>query len=112
MSHEADVLRQLLNNGSLDEHGDTVTGIAQRAVDQGFENLSDRQKAVLQPYLTQACAGVEDPGGHHNDCNVILEGRALAAALEQEGYYGAVLCEDCVNETEQYEQEWERIRGE
>ncbi|QXH55127.1 hypothetical protein [Pseudomonas maumuensis] len=112
MSHEVDVLRQLINNGSLDEQEAMVRGIAQLAVDQGFENLSDRQQAVLQPHLTQACAGVEDPGGYHNDCNVILEGRALAVALEQEGYYGAVLCEDCVNETEQYAQEWERIKRE
>lgn len=112
MSDEVDVLRQRLSNGSLDEFDTMVKGIAQLAVDQGFDNLTARQQAVLGPHLTQKCAGVTDPGGHHNDCNVVLEGKKLAAALEQEGYYGSVLCEDCINESEQYNREWERIQAE
>ncbi len=112
MSDEVDVLRQRLSNGSLDECDAMVRGIAQLAMDQGFNNLTARQQAVLRPHLTQECAGVTNPGGHHNDCNVLLKGKKLAAALEQECYYGDALCEDCINETEQYRREWERIEAE
>lgn len=112
MSDEVDVLQQLLHNGSLDELDHKVKGIAQLAVDRGFDHLTARQQAVLQPYLTQVCAGVTDPGGHHNDCSVALEGKKLAVALEQEGYYGSVLCEDCIGESEQYDRDWERIQAE
>lgn len=100
MGDEVDVLRQLLSNGSLDELDPMVKGIAQLAMSQGFDHLTARQQAVLQPHLTQVCAGVTDPGGHHNDCNAALEGKKLAVALEQEGYYGSVLCEDCIDESE------------
>lgn len=47
MSDEVDVLRQRLSNGSLDECDAMVRGIAQLAMDQGFNNLTARQQAVL-----------------------------------------------------------------
>lgn len=112
MSDETDVLQQLINNGSLDDLDSMVKGIAQLAVDQGFDKLTPRQQAVLQSHLTQDCSGVTDPGGYHNECSAVLEGQKLAKALEQEGYYGALLCEDCIDESEQYDREWERIQAE
>lgn len=112
MSDEVDVLQQLLKNGSLDQLDTKVKGIALLAVDRGYDHLTNLQQVVLRPHLTQNCSGVTNPGGHHNHCNVVLEGKDLAAALEHEGYYGRILCEDCVNETGQYQREWERIDAE
>lgn len=112
MSDEQKVQKALLNNGSLDNEEQKVRGVAQRAVDKGYHDLSDGQKALLTPWLTRACDGVTDPGGYYNDCQTLLEGEALASALETEAYYGGVLCEDCVNESEQYAREWDRIQAE
>lgn len=112
MSEETEVLEELLKNGEFDQLDNKVSGIAKLAIDKGFNTLSAAQKAVLEPHLQRECEGVEDPGGHHNECQAVLEGKELAKALERAGYYGCVLCENCVNETEHYEQEWDRIRGE
>jgi hypothetical protein len=112
MSDEQKVLEALHKNGSLDNEEQKVRGIAQLAVDNGYDNLSPLQKNVLSHLLTRACDGVTNPGDHHNECQVVLEGEALVAALESEAYYGGALCENCVNESEQYTREWERIQAE
>jgi hypothetical protein len=112
MSDEIEVLKQLLDKGHLDNEDAKVSGIAKLAVDKGFDHLSALQKAVITPHLTRACEGVTNPGGHHNECQVVLEGKDLATALEQEGYYGSALCENCINETEQYSNEWDRLEKE
>lgn len=112
MSDEQKVLGALLRNGSLDNEEVKVKGIARLAVDKGYDHLTPLQKDVIVPFLTRDCDGVNNPGGHHNDCQVELEGAALAAALENEAYYDGVLCENCVNESEQYAREWERIQAE
>lgn len=112
MSDEQKVLEALQKNGSLDNEEDKVRGIAQLAVDKGYSHLSALQKNVVAPFLSRVCDGVTDPGDYHNDCKVVLEGKAYVAALENEAYYDGVLCEDCVNESEQYAQEWERIQAE
>lgn len=112
MSEEILVLEQLVRNGDFDQLDGKVSGIAKLAIDKGFDSLSAAQKVVLKPHLHRECEGVEDPGGHHNECQVTLEGKDLALALEQAGYYGSVLCENCVSETERYSQEWDRIQRE
>lgn len=112
MSEEIEVLKQLLEKGHLDNEDAKVSGIAKLAVDKGFDHLSSLQKAVIAPHLTKECEGVTDPGGHHNECQVVLEGQELTTALEQEGYYGCTLCENCINESEQYSNEWDRIKRE
>lgn len=109
MSDEQEVLKALLKYGCLDNEEQKVKGIAQLAVDQGYEHLSPLQRNVVVPFLTRNCEGVTNPGGHHNDCHVVLEGEALVAALD---YHDGVLCEDCINENEQYAREWERIQAE
>lgn len=112
MSVEQKVLEVLIKNGSLDDEDQKVRGIAQLAVDKGFDQLSGAQQSVLQPFLSRTCDGVEDPGGYHNDCKVTLEGTALVEALSNESYYDGALCENCVNEANQYSNEWERIQAE
>jgi len=106
---EVKALEKLLETGSLDNEDAKVRGIAQLAVDKGFDHLSEPQKKVLRPHLTKSCEGVTDPGGYHNDCQAELEGNELAAALESQAYYGSLLCEKCIDESEQYAREWERI---
>ncbi|NKI46419.1 hypothetical protein HFV06_08780 [Pseudomonas fluorescens] len=112
MSEEVKVLAQLLKNGSFDNEDAKVGGIAQLALDKGYDHLTEPQKSVLKSYLTKHCEGVTNPGGHHNECLVVLDGAELATAIENEGYYGAILCENCINETEQYSREWDRIKAE
>ncbi|MCD1645754.1 hypothetical protein [Marinobacter adhaerens] len=112
MSDEQKVLKALLNTGSLDNEEQKVQGIAQLAVDKGFDHLSNAQRGVIAPWLTRVCDGVTNPGGHHNNCHTLLEGESLASAIESEAYYGGVLCESCVDESEQYSREWDRIQAE
>ena len=112
MSVEQQVLEVLIKNVSLDDEDQKVRGIAQLAVDKGYEQLSALQQKVVQPFLSRPCDGVENPGGYHNECAVTLEGKALVEALNNEAYYDAALCEDCVNEAEQYASEWARIQAE
>jgi hypothetical protein len=112
MGEEIEVLEQLLDKGYLDNEDAKVSGIAKLAMDKGFDQLSTLQKAVIAPHLQKACEGVTDPGGYHNECQVVLDGKELATALEQGAYYGSVLCENCINETEQYSSEWDRIKRE
>ncbi|MBA1295940.1 hypothetical protein G7025_21465 [Pseudomonas lurida] len=106
---EVKVLEKLLESGSLDNEDAKVRGIAQLAVGNGFDHLSELQKIVLKPYLNQSCDGVTDPGGYHNECQENLQGDELAAALGSQAYYGSLLCEKCIDEKEQYDREWERI---
>jgi len=109
MSDEVKVLERLLENGSLDDQDARVRGIAQLAVDNGFETLTDPQKNVLWPHLAMTCEGVTDPGGHHKDCQADLEGAELVAALTAQAWNGSLLCEQCTDEKEQYAREWDRI---
>jgi len=112
MSVNIEVLEQLLDKGELENEDAKVSGIAKLAIDKGFDHLTTAQQAVLAPFLQRLCGGVKDPGGHHNECRTVLEGKELATALEQSGYYGEALCEDCINESEQYSNEWDRINRE
>lgn len=95
-----------------DKKPDFISGLAQKAVDEGFEALSAKQQAILEPHLTQACDGVTEPGGYHNNCEAVLEGEELLTAYESQGYYDALLCQDCIDEKEEYDRQWERISRE
>ncbi|WP_223452279.1 MULTISPECIES: hypothetical protein [unclassified Pseudomonas] len=112
MSIEQEVLKVLIKHGGFDDEDQKVRGIAQLAIDKGYEHLSVAQQKVVQPFLSRKCDGVEDPGGYHNQCAFTLEGAALVEALSNEAYYDGALCEDCVNEATQYANEWERIQAE
>ncbi|WJZ48853.1 hypothetical protein [Halomonas phage vB_HmeY_H4907] len=73
-------------------------GIARRAVEMGFNTLSPKQKAVLQPYLYEYCSGVTDPGGHHNNCSAKLEGEDLLEAYERCDDPEILICNSCYSE--------------
>ncbi|MEP8557343.1 hypothetical protein ABKW12_20780 [Enterobacter hormaechei] len=111
MSTES-LLDAMLKHDRFHNQNAMVPGIAQRAVDNGYDSLTEKQQAVLYPFLTEKCDGVTNPGGHHNDCQVILEGDDLESAIENEMYYGGLLCPSCVDEKEHYKAEWERIQRE
>lgn len=112
MSVEQKVLEVLLENGSLDNEDAKVLGIAKLAIGKGYDHLTVPQKYVVDPFLSRDCDGVTDPGGYQNGCQVTLEGADLVKALKNEAYYGVALCESCIDESEQYSREWERIQAE
>ncbi len=112
MTIERDILEALLNHDLLQSDDAKVLGIARLAVDTDFDQLTDRQKYVLHPFLTAKCDGVEDPGGYHNRCQKTLEEQELLEAITNYGDYGSMLCERCRNEQDNYTYEWERIRAE
>lgn len=94
MAIEDEVLQRLLARDAF-EGLNPAEGIARRGRDMGYSSLSDAQKRVINPHMTLPCEGVEDPGGHHNECTKQLVGAELVQAIDDEGYYDALLCEDC-----------------
>lgn len=90
-----------------------VGGIAQRAIDYGFDTLSEAQKDVLEPFLEMECSGSTDPGGYHNGCEKMISGDDLVEAIElsEDGLEG-IQCEDCRADDSYYQHQWERIEKE
>ncbi|EKT6267682.1 hypothetical protein [Enterobacter roggenkampii] len=109
MSTES-LLNTMLEHDRFHGQDAMVAGIAQRAVNNGYESLTPRQKAVLVPFLTKPCDGVTDPGGYHNDCQHVLEGDDLENAIQNDMYYGGLLCPSCVDEKEEHRRQWENIQ--
>ena len=111
MSNES-LIQTMLDHDAFAQEEQMVSGIARRAVDQGFDTLSPAQKRVLEPFMSHPCDGVEDPGGYHNECQNVLAGEQLETAYENRNYYDAMLCSQCVDELEEYQRQWDRIRDE
>ncbi|WP_343463490.1 hypothetical protein [Pantoea sp.] len=111
MSNES-LLKTMLDHDVFVMEDKKVPGIAQLAVDKGYDTLSAAQKHVLSPFMSHGCDGVENPGGHHNDCENVLTGSELESAYENRNYYDAMLCPQCVDELEEYRRQWERISRE
>ena len=107
------VLRVLVDHGAFDNEESKVSGIAQLAIDRGYESLSVLQKRVLEPFLTMSCTGTTDPGGHHNDCEQTLSGEDLIDAIElsDDGLEG-MKCDSCRSDDDFYQHQWERIEQE
>lgn len=112
MTIEQEIFAALIAHDAFHDEDQMVQGIAQRAVDHGFETLSARQQAVVSPFLERACEGVKNPGGHHNECRNVIEGKDLVNATENSGYFGGWLCENCRNESDGYENERARFMAE
>lgn len=109
MSEVESLLSTMLSHDAFHNEDAKVSGIAQLAVDKGFDTLSPLQKRVLNPFLTHQCAGINDPGGHHNGCQKIINGSELKEAYELQGYYGELLCLDCREESDGYDIEREKF---
>ncbi|MGR1251995.1 hypothetical protein [Aeromonas veronii] len=88
-----DILSHQLSVDAFHDQDAKVSGIARRAVDLGFDQLSPAQQRVLNPFLSQQCSGYTDPA-EHNDCEVVLEGELLLEAYE-ESQSDYVQCEHC-----------------
>lgn len=111
MEIEQKILKAMLDVDHFHNEDGIVTGIASRAIDKGYASLSEKQRAVLGPFLEQACEGIKDPGGHHNHCTATVTGDELLRSIEQSPYYDALLCDDCRQVKADYENEWERIKA-
>jgi hypothetical protein len=112
MATEREVLEALIKNDIFHDEDETVHEIAKKAIDISFNTLSDHEKDVLEPFMTIECPGVVNPGGHHNNCQTVLDDEELIAAVQQHSNYGAIICESCRNESDDYRRTWERIQAE
>ena len=113
MGVEEKILGQQLARGVFDSATFAGTeGIAKRAVEHGFSSLSPKQKAVLEPYLSRLCSGVTNPGGHHNECAVELEGEALMEAYQRCVDTDSLTCDGCNSEEGYYAHQWDKISKE
>lgn len=95
MAIEEKILAEQLSQHAFDEMESKVSGIAERAVKEGWETLSPAQKRVLTPHLSNPCEGYTDPGGHRNECHVVLQDDSLLEAWNNNPQYDSLLCESC-----------------
>jgi hypothetical protein len=98
MAVEEEILSRQLEQDIFHNEDSKVSGIAKLAIDKGFASLSPAQKSILQPFLSQPCEGVTDPGDYHNDCQVVLEGEELRDAYDNTYQYDGLLCQSCIDE--------------
>ncbi|AJJ23891.1 hypothetical protein [Yersinia enterocolitica] len=95
MGIEELLLETLIKNDVFHNEDKKVSGIAKRAVDQGYSSLSEAQKSVIKPFMKHGCEGYTDPSGHHNDCTRVLIGAELNEAYDHTFEHGGIVCEDC-----------------
>ncbi len=103
------ILHHQITHGIFDNAAQMVQGIAQLAVDKGFTSLSEKQRAVIEPFLTQHCSGVTDPGAHHHDCGRALTGEALLTAYEESEDSENLECESCRSEKGYYAHQRDKL---
>lgn len=103
------ILHHQITHGIFEQEAQKVQGIAQLAVDKGYSSLTVKQRTVIDPFLTQHCSGVTDPGGHHNDCGQPLTGEALLDAYQQSDDNESLECESCRSESSYYAHQWEKL---
>ncbi|MCD9507943.1 hypothetical protein [Photobacterium phosphoreum] len=104
------LLRTLKDYGAFDNEEQKVSGIAQLAIDNGFDNLSKLQQKVLAPFIEMACTGSTNPGGHHNNCDNIISGTDLVDAIElsDDGLDG-IQCDNCRSDDGYYQHQQDRL---
>ena len=113
MRIEEKIFKIQLEKGVFDSAKvDFAAGLAKLAIDKGYDSLSSKQKTILEPYLSAKCSGVTDPGGYHNDCDVLLEGNDLLEAYQLSDDSETLMCETCRDEKAQYAHEWQKILDE
>ncbi|MCB8889910.1 hypothetical protein [Vreelandella malpeensis] len=113
MGTDENILKHQLDHGIFDNaqfHG--TEGIARKAIDEGISTLSPRQRSVLDPYLSNHCSGVTDPGGHHNGCSKGLKGEELLEAYLRSEDSEFLLCESCESDKGYHAHQWDRISRE
>jgi len=112
MTIEAEILKALIEHDHFNDEGSMAEGIARRAIDKGYDSLTAKQQAVLDPHLKMSCPGVSDPGENHNECPRLIDGAELLSAIQASSYYGEILCEHCREESDAYTAHWQRIQAE
>mgnify|MGYP005861348325 CR=1 FL=1 len=113
MGIEEGILEYQLSHGVFENASFAGTeGIAKLAVEKGFNTLSPKQKAILEPYLTVSCSGYTDPGGNFNACSVELQGQELLDAYQQSDDAESIICDSCNSEVGYFEHQWNKISEE
>lgn len=111
MTTEA-LLRKLIEVDKFNKAPPMVAGIAQRAIDFGYNQLSKKQQEVLTPFLSEQCSGSTDPGGYHNGCQAILIEADLLEAYDLADNSDCIQCESCRQDDGYYAHQWEKIKRE
>jgi hypothetical protein len=106
------ILENLLGRDAFHAEEKKVSGIAQKAVSQGYHSLTVPQLAVISPWLSTNCNGSTDPGGHHNGCNIQLVDTAFLEALEETDDVECVQCESCREEDSLYAYQYNKLMDE
>ncbi len=113
MGIKEQILDYQLTHGVFDDATFSgAEGIAKRAVTEGFDTLSPKQKVILEPYLSKTCSGVTDPGGNYSECSAELNGEALLDAYQRCEDSDCLVCESCNSEEGYYAHQWEKISRE
>lgn len=104
MSTES-LLATMIKHERFGDQNLMASGIAQKGVSKGFDCLTDKEKAVLEPFMTMPCQGVTHPTGYHNACSTMLDGDQFENAIMNSMYYGGLLCFTCMDESSKYTSE-------
>jgi|SRR5690625_411980 len=109
MAKKQSIIEQLYNQDFINDEPDIVRGIAQAAIDRGYDNLSDKQKNIIKHLFQQKCQGVADPSGFVNNCQSTLTEEELDNALNLAFSYSGLLCRSCIDEAEGYRRHWDKL---
>ena len=97
MTIEREIFSALIAQNAFLGEKPSVQSYAQLAVDKGFRALTSKQQAVINPFLQIKCEGVKKSNEQHNNCQNIIGGRELLAALEKTQLHTGWHCESCRN---------------
>lgn len=102
------ILEELLTRDEIKDSREK--GIARRAIEIGYENLTDGrswQKYVLKEYFEPICEGDDI----HQDCNQKLSDKEHLEALTEVLLYEKLSCSKCRNQMDNQRATWSRIQN-
>lgn len=103
------IIEKLLNRDDIQDTKEN--GIARKAVDIGYENLTDGragQKFVLEKYFSPICEG----DNINQDCNQKLSDEEHLEALTEVLLYEKISCRNCRNQMDHQKNTMERMQSE
>lgn len=103
------IIEELLSQDEIQDSKEN--GIARKAVDIGYENLTDErtgQKFVLEKYFSPICEGDDI----HQDCNKKLSDEEHLEALTEVLLYEKISCRNCRNQMDHQKNAMAKMQSE